>query len=149
VKITTSIIESVLTELYERRGTLRPVDIVTEARADDHRLHECFEWDDSIAADRFRLFQAGALIRRVTIVQGGDDEQAKVRRFHPTSYIGREPNGYVALEDFSESERALLLRRMESDWRTLRRRYSHLEKELFHLVAADMPGGGVADEATA
>ena len=144
MKITTSIIESVLTELYERRGTLRPVDIVTEARADDHRLHECFEWDDSIAADRFRLFQAGALIRRVTIVQG-DDEQAKVRRFHPTSYIGREPNGYVALEDFSESERALLLRRMESDWRTLRRRYSHLEKELFHLVAADMP----VDEATA
>ena len=56
VRITTSIIESVLTEMYERRGSLRPADIVSEARAEDHRLHECFEWDDSIAADRFRLF---------------------------------------------------------------------------------------------
>lgn len=35
-----------------------PADIVELAEDPGSELHKCFEWDDSIAADKYRLIQA-------------------------------------------------------------------------------------------
>lgn len=44
-------------------GLLRPQDVVEYARPTDSPLHDQFEWDDSKAADEYRLWQARQLIR--------------------------------------------------------------------------------------
>lgn len=46
---------------------LTPVAILAEAADETHPLHECFEWDDSLAAEQHRLWQARMLIRSVRV----------------------------------------------------------------------------------
>jgi len=49
----------------ERRGRLTPEEVVDEARDPDSPLHRYFEWDDSAAAEAWRLNQARSMIRWV------------------------------------------------------------------------------------
>jgi len=61
--------EEVITELkcmaVKRSGILTPSAVVDEARPEDSPLHAAFEWDDSIAAEKYRLEQARRLLRQV------------------------------------------------------------------------------------
>lgn len=43
-------------------GILRPVDVVEAAADEEHPLHDRFVWNDSLAAHRYRLWQARELI---------------------------------------------------------------------------------------
>lgn len=49
------------------RGHLTPRDVLDAAKAKQSPLHDIFEWDDSTAAERFRIFQARNLIRLIRI----------------------------------------------------------------------------------
>ena len=51
----------------EKGQRLTPAAIVAEASDDTHPLHGCFEWDDSLAAEQHRLWQARMLIRSVRV----------------------------------------------------------------------------------
>jgi hypothetical protein len=62
------IVEQVLQAMADaNNGLITPSGVVDAARALNHPLHEHFEWNDSIAAERHREAQARALIRSVTI----------------------------------------------------------------------------------
>jgi len=57
-----------LQRIWNEQGQkLTPVAIVAEAADETHPLHECFEWDDSLAAEQHRLWQARQLIRSVRV----------------------------------------------------------------------------------
>lgn len=52
-------------------GLIRARDVVEAARPEDSPLHNKFEWDDSEAADKFRLFQARYLLSiSIQYIQG-------------------------------------------------------------------------------
>ena len=53
--------------LEDRRGRLTPEQVVEAARDKASALHDCFEWDDSTAAEKYRLDQARDLLKRVKI----------------------------------------------------------------------------------
>lgn len=60
-------------------GILRPADVVDEARDENHPLHKCFEWDDSIAGEAHRRWQARQLIRVVVdVIPNTDDKPVNV-----------------------------------------------------------------------
>jgi hypothetical protein len=46
----------------ELGGTLRPIDLVNFARDPKTALHTYFDWDDSLAAEKWRLHQARMFI---------------------------------------------------------------------------------------
>lgn len=73
-------------ELIRKRhgGFLRPADVVEFARDPATALHTRFEWDDSKAADQYRLEQARLIIR------------CTVRLIHPDS---PPVHAYVSLHD--------------------------------------------------
>ena len=52
-----------LNAIHDEFGTLTPELVVDVARDPEHPLHSRFEWDDSIAAEKWRLEQAGQLLR--------------------------------------------------------------------------------------
>ncbi len=54
-------------------GSLRPEHIVNESRGKKAPLHSLFEWDDSKAAEHYRLQQARTIINNVvvTVVSNG------------------------------------------------------------------------------
>ena len=69
-----------LVALVERDGT--PASVLDEARDEASPLHTHFEWDDSEAAEQYRLVQARGLIRRYKVtVEVKPDTFVKVRQF--------------------------------------------------------------------
>jgi len=71
----------VLVDIAKKNGGVLHVDsVLAEAQNEDSPLHNHFEWNDSVAAEAHRRYQARVLIQRckITIV---DSEPTKVRAF--------------------------------------------------------------------
>ena len=51
-------------------GVLDPQQVVNESRSENAVLHPLFEWDDAVAAEKYRVVQARYIIRNVTIQEG-------------------------------------------------------------------------------
>jgi hypothetical protein len=59
--------QTILRGLQKDAGHVDPEDVVKAARAEDHPLHDDFEWADEAAAHKYRLQQAARLIRSVRL----------------------------------------------------------------------------------
>ncbi len=62
-------------------GTMSPQSLIELARPSDSEIHHYFEWDDKIAADKFRLHQARNILLSIAVEVDGSD----VRAFHNIS----------------------------------------------------------------
>lgn len=71
-----------LERIRERDGKIETETIVSEARPENAPLHPAFEWNDSVAADEYRLWQARALVRSVEIAPQGKDEEPTPKYVH-------------------------------------------------------------------
>ena len=104
--VTTDVAER-LRKIYLKSGRdLREADVLADARDKASPLHSYFEWDDSAAAESFRLAQASALIRRVRVevIALPDSQPIRVRAFVarrdlPAIAQTGEAGSYVAIED--------------------------------------------------
>jgi spore germination protein YaaH len=119
-------------------GYLRPRDVVDAARDEKSPLHNQFEWDDSIASEKYRQWQARALIRvQVEFESVGDGEEIAFRVF--TSLVSdRLPaGGYrVTTNVMANPElRDELLADALAEMRRFQAKYRHL-KELAEVFAA-------------
>lgn len=56
-------------------------DLLNASRDKNAPLHNCFEWDDSIAAERFRLVQARQIISNIRITIVKDNEPPEPVRY--------------------------------------------------------------------
>lgn len=73
-------------------GNLTPGELVRVSRPKDAPLHGEFEWNDAIAAEKYREEQARYIIRSIEVVY--DTEESKtVRAFVPT-YVTESSNTY-------------------------------------------------------
>ena len=71
-----------LDRIYNKNGRLNPKDIVDESRPTEAPLHPCFEWDDAVAAEKYREVQASNLVRCiVTECETKEKEIVEVRAF--------------------------------------------------------------------
>lgn len=127
----TAPIASALETIYQKRGVLRPADVVEESRPTTAPLHNCFEWNDTEAAEKWRLEQAAHLIRSVSVViKKPDGSQGLTRKYVALHNISgkEEEHKYeqvkVVLED--DKLRAEYVAYMRRDAETFRRRYEHL-----------------------
>lgn len=64
-----------LEQLYKKAEHLTPEVVLEDARRPRSPLHKYFEWDDSSAAESWRLNQARALVRSVRVVFESDDKE--------------------------------------------------------------------------
>ena len=99
-KVSANVAGQILQELTESEGGLTPQRLVDESRDENHPLHCEFEWDDSIAAEAYRITQAKQLIRDITIVH--DEEQKKSDRGFVITPGGNHV--YVPLNDALNNE---------------------------------------------
>ena len=73
--------KSVLMDIAKKNGGILQVDaVLDEAKDETSPLHSHFEWDDSVAAEAHRRYQARVLIQRckITIVES---EPTTIRAF--------------------------------------------------------------------
>ena len=71
-----NIVAEVLGEISKRDGVLKPKTVVDEARSKDSPIHDLFDWDDSSAGEKYRLWQARELIAYVTVEHNGKEVNA-------------------------------------------------------------------------
>lgn len=97
--------QSALLDLARRDGSITPESVVEAATDPASPLHNHFTWDDTEAARRYRLVEAGHLIRRYRIVvETAPDRKVKVRAF--SSVPVGDDLGYVpTVEAMADPER--------------------------------------------
>lgn len=67
-----------LDRIRQEHGTLEPGTVVDESRPEAAPLHPAFEWDDPVAAEKYREHQASHLIKQVRVVVQPRDPQPVV-----------------------------------------------------------------------
>jgi len=87
----------------ENNGILTPLMVVQAARAEDSILHPLFDWNDTVAANKHRLFQARSVINTISVTFVGKKTDAY---FSANVIINNEPiKAYFSAEKvFSDEE---------------------------------------------
>lgn len=124
-------------ERLEAQGRLTPSDLVDESRAEDAPLHGMFTWDDSVAAEKWRMHEARHIIHcLVTVVTESVEPVAPVRAFVSIAEGEEKPKferiDYVLR---SESSRSIMLLDAKRDAIAFQRKYGQL-KELADVCKA-------------
>lgn len=127
-----------LQAIYEDAGELKPSIVLDRARDPRHPLHDRFEWNDGVAAERYRIQQARELIRSVEWVYAEEPDGApkKVRAFHSVNRV--DGPTYVPAQEIQQDEfmSKLVLQAAEREWKSLQRKYGHLA-EFLAIVRRD------------
>lgn len=129
-----------LQAIYDRHGRLTPALVLEDARNEAHPLHDRFEWNDSVAADKYREQQAHELIRSVKVVYREADEHSPkrtVRAFHAVR--GDAGHTYEPVDKVQQDPflKRLVLADMEREWKALHRRYEQFA-EFVDMVRRDL-----------
>jgi hypothetical protein len=129
-----------LLKIREKRGILTPRVVLEEASDEDHPLHHRFTWEDSEAADRWRLHEASQLLR-VTFRASLGGRPSDLRAFwvkngdevHPESH-------YVPLEEIvlDPIARTVMLQQMRREWQRFKARYE-MHQEFFQMITEEWP----------
>lgn len=118
--------------------TVTPEQIVDKGRDESTELHLCFEWDDTVAAEKYRVTQAKDIVRHLYIVRNDPDETAgenadgekvivnRVRAFNHLPGI----DGYMQTAHIvkQEDKYQLLLQQAYAELRAFKRKYSCLSE---------------------
>ena len=111
--------------------------VVDKARDEDSAMHNLFEWNDEIAAEKYRERQAGNIIRSIVFVktdqESGEKEASPIRVFYSQGHgtNAYKPTSYV-VQNKSEYER--LLAQAYEELRIFKKKYSYLS-ELDEIIA--------------
>lgn len=127
-----------LHKIYREHNRLTPRLVLETARNPEHPLHSRFEWNDGVAAEKYRLDQARTLIAVVKVrYRDAKDAPQQVRRWHN---IQRDSgNVYEPVEEILDDPIAtkILLGQMRREWQAMKARYSRFS-EFRDMVLADM-----------
>jgi hypothetical protein len=117
-------------------GVLNPRAVLERARDTASPLHEYFEWDDTEAAEAYRLAQVGALIRHVrfTVVRADPITRAinvtTTRGYQSRPTMRQRAGGYESIDAIlgDPLKRADLLGQVVRELAAYRRRYAELSE---------------------
>lgn len=130
-KISAAVAAEVMDQLAEEER-LNPTELVEVSRPDDAPLHSEFEWDDNVAAEKWREEQASAMIRHLVVRIEANEQEYPTRQYF---MVQKESNTYepiqVILKD--EDKTAMLLEQAKRELQAFRAKYAGL-KELSEVI---------------
>ena len=121
------------------KGAITPKKVLTEARPKRSPLHPLFEWDDTVAAERYRETQASNILVQLVVVHKGakSDELLRVRAF--VSVEEKESIHYTPFERAMSKPqlRQQLLLQALAEVKIWREKYKELEEfsRVFEAIA--------------
>jgi hypothetical protein len=120
----------------EHNGVLMPADVVEAARPKDSVLHSRFEWNDSEAAEKYRLWQARYLLN-VTVEYIGSEKEGSDYRVFVSLTPDRADGGYRSIDAVmrNRGSREQLLADALEELDRIQVKYSQL-KELAEIFRA-------------
>lgn len=129
-------------ELFERlessAGGVTPKAVLDASRDEGSLLHDEFEWDDTIAAEKYRYSQARAIIQNIVIVTKTTDVDEREKQVDRAYAITPGCKGaYVALDNALNNSvwREHLLKTALRDMEVFTAKYRRLD-ELASVIKA-------------
>jgi hypothetical protein len=125
----TKLIERELHKLAKANGGLLvPQKVVEAAQSKTSPLHSCFQWDDTEAAQQYRIWQARQLIR--VVVQQIDGVSGKTPIFVSLHSDRKDGDGYrVTTEVLSDDDRrSEMLADALAELNVVRKKYALLKE---------------------
>lgn len=127
----------VANEISTLGNNVDPKDVVNLARDESNELHKCFEWDDSIAAEKYRVEQARRVMCFLVIrEEKAEPEKTPIRFFYKTKEEeGYKPTTFIMKH---EDEYQALLTRAKGELKTFEQKYKMLTelKSVFEAIDA-------------
>lgn len=65
--VSANVVGGVLNAIEKSKGEVTAKEFLEYSRPADSVTHSMFEWDDSVAAEKFRLYQSGRIINQLAI----------------------------------------------------------------------------------
>ena len=103
---------------------ITPENVLLAAEDEESELHKCFEWDDSVAAEKYRLSQARQIIQFLVVKTETVSEPVRVYQitsernvYQPTKLFLQQPDEY-----------AILLNRAKDELKAIRKRYKQISE---------------------
>lgn len=113
-------------KLEKKEGALTSQNVLESARSEKSPIHSLFEWDDTKAAEQYRLKQAAQLICNLTVEIETDDKPIECRAYMDVSEakVGSFINVQSAFQ--SEESREVVLRRALNELSAFKAKYKNL-----------------------
>lgn len=130
------IIGPVLDELAEQNeGEIVAEQVVEAAQAESSPLHRYFEWDDSIAGHKYRLYESRRIIGSIHVKVMVNEEETEIRNFFnvrgATKKVDPVTAGLEADEEPEETgRRFVVLDRVRSEEELLEEVIQKAEREV-------------------
>lgn len=122
-------------EILAIGNDVTPQQVLEKARNESTELHKCFEWDDAIASEKYRLIQARDVIRFLVIEEETvPTDRPEVRVMYKTDNTTGYKPIKVIMQDKTEYEK--LLERAWAELRAFKAKYAMLTEleEIFSLI---------------
>lgn len=128
--VSADVVGGVVEQLEEKYGQVTRENFLEASRPDDSPTHALFEFDDSVAAEKYRLDQSATIIRSLRVIYvNKDKEEIKVSAFVNVN-PGQEKAAYesieLALKD--ESKRSIILNKIKGELDAFINRNQHIEE---------------------
>lgn len=99
-RVDPSIAAEELKRIQDIYGSITPEILVKEAKKRNSPLHKIFEWNDSKAAENYRLQQARILLNNIQVSIITDNEVKNISVYEVTSV----KEGYKSIDTFSPDD---------------------------------------------
>lgn len=126
VRVNAQVAGEQMERLSETVG-LSPQTLLDANRSPDAPLHGEFEWNNEIAAEKYRLTQASYLIRSISVQKSDDWKDGTVRAFFKVYDDEPEYRSITAIFDDLQSRDALL-RRALRELMAFKKKYESLSE---------------------
>lgn len=131
-----------LQKLEQENGGVTREAFLDSARDENSEMHKLFEWDDTVAAEKYRLEQANKIIHsiKVTVQSDEDKEPAIVNAFVMPGYTEKkvgETGRYINIMSATEKvdTRALVLEDARKNAKWFMNKYQGIS-ELSNVIDA-------------
>lgn len=119
-------------KLCEEHGEVTSKNLLESARPKDSCVHDCFEWNDGIAAEKYRLSQASDMITnlvKVAMIEN-EEKQKTYPAFVNVSEKHTETGSYISTEVAlsNEKTRRIVLNRALTELKIFKKKYSDLNE---------------------
>lgn len=113
-------------EVIEKEKELTRETVLEYAKNKKSELHKCFEWDDKIAGEKYRLFQATNILTSISIVY--EEEPKKTTRMYVSIKNNNDKREYKNIISVLENDEDYkkLLSKAKKDFISYKEKYQDL-----------------------
>lgn len=137
-KIPAQVAGEYLETIDREEGGLTAQKLLDKSRPEDALLHDTFEWDDTEAAEKYRLGQARFFIGNVITVEVKGEQVAPTRAFVSVSDAAHSEVGVfrpIIKALTNEDHRKVVLKNAMRDMQSFKEKYENLS-ELANVISA-------------